>query len=56
MIEHVQQALEQVPQERRAATHLAFTAHSIPMAMARNAMYEAQLREACRLVADGVGD
>lgn len=54
MVEHVRYALEQIPQERRAATHLAFTAHSIPLAMARNAMYEAQLREACHLVAAGV--
>ncbi len=33
--------------------HIAFTAHSIPVAMARNCAYEAQLREAARLVADG---
>ena len=31
--------------------HVAFTAHSIPVAMARNCAYEAQLRETAQLVA-----
>ena len=35
--------------------HVAFTAHSIPAAMARNCAYEAQLSETARLVADGTG-
>jgi ferrochelatase len=35
--------------------HLAFTAHSIPEAMARSCAYEAQLRETARLVAEAVG-
>jgi ferrochelatase len=35
--------------------HIAFTAHSIPVAMARACAYEAQLREAARLVAGEVG-
>ena len=37
---------------------MAFTAHSIPAAMAKNCAYEAQLRETARLVAEaaGVGD
>ena len=34
--------------------HLLFTAHSIPVVMAKSSPYEAQLREACRLVADTV--
>jgi ferrochelatase len=38
-----------------SAAHLAFTAHSIPMSMARNCDYERQLTEACRLVAEAVG-
>src|SRR4051812_32804433 len=38
-----------------ADVHLAFTAHSIPVAMAKNCAYEAQLAEAARLVADAVG-
>jgi ferrochelatase len=35
--------------------HVAFTAHSIPLAMARRSRYEAQLAEAARLVAERVG-
>ncbi len=50
-VEHVRAALEQIPEDRRAATRIAFTAHSIPAGMARGSMYEAQLRETCRLVA-----
>jgi ferrochelatase len=34
---------------------LVFTAHSIPMTMAESCKYVAQLNEACRLVAQGVG-
>ncbi len=55
MIENVRAALDQIPVERRDAAKLVFTAHSIPMAMARNSSYEAQLEEACRLVAEGLG-
>jgi protoporphyrin/coproporphyrin ferrochelatase len=35
--------------------HLAFTAHSIPVSMARDCDYERQLVETCRLVAQAVG-
>ena len=49
--DHVREALAQVP----AGSHIAFTAHSIPTAMARNCAYEAQLRETARLVAEAVG-
>jgi len=55
MIELTKKALEQFPEEKRDEVHLAFTAHSVPMGMARNSDYEVQLQEACRLVADGVG-
>lgn len=51
----VRQALDEFPAERRDEVEVVFTAHSIPEAMARNCAYEAQLREACRLVADDVG-
>ena len=54
-IDHIRAALEAIPQERRTALHIAFTAHSIPESMARNCRYEAQLTEACQLVAEGVG-
>jgi len=32
-----------------------FTAHSLPLAMARGCKYEAQLEETCRLVGEAVG-
>jgi ferrochelatase len=48
-------AIEQVPPARRARVRVAFTAHSIPQDMARTSMYEAQLEEACRLVAGAAG-
>ena len=48
--EGVRAALAEVPAERRSAARLIYVAHSLPMAMAENAPYEHQLREACRLV------
>jgi ferrochelatase len=48
-------ALASIPGERRSTTRLIFTAHSIPMAMARHCAYELQLREASRLIAEGAG-
>ncbi|MCP9493221.1 MAG: ferrochelatase [Pyrinomonadaceae bacterium MAG19_C2-C3] len=47
-------ALHEIPPERRAETRIAFTAHSIPVSMATNCTYEAQLSETCRLVAEAV--
>jgi len=55
MIESTRAALEQIPADRRKLAHLVFTAHSIPTAMAAGCKYEAQLQEASRLVAEGVG-
>jgi ferrochelatase len=54
-VDRVADALEQVPAARRGAARLAFTAHSIPSAMARNCRYEEQLRETCRLIAEAIG-
>lgn len=60
--ENLAAALGQIPSERRAAARVAFTAHSIPAAMAAGCDYERQLLETCRLVAyvagayAGVGD
>jgi ferrochelatase len=54
-VEHLRAALATVPAERREAARLVFTAHSIPMVMARASAYEAQLAEAGRLVAQGAG-
>jgi ferrochelatase len=52
--DHVRQAMGQFPSGRRDSVHVAFTAHSIPLEMARTCDYEHQLRQACRLVADEV--
>jgi ferrochelatase len=56
--DHLRQALRELPPDRRAAAHVAFTAHSIPVAMARSCRYEEQLLECCSLVAAAaqVGD
>jgi ferrochelatase len=54
-VENLRAALEQVPEERRASARVAFTAHSIPSAMAGGCDYERQLLETCRLVAAGAG-
>ncbi|MBW3576750.1 MAG: ferrochelatase [Actinobacteria bacterium] len=48
-------ALHAIPDHRRAAAHLSFTAHSIPVTMAEASDYQAQLEEACSLVAGRVG-
>jgi len=44
-------ALARVPPDRRARVQVLFTAHSLPLAMAKNCAYERQLRETARLVA-----
>jgi ferrochelatase len=51
--DHVLRALAGLP--GRSRPHLAFTAHSIPVAMAQACRYEDQLRESARLVAEAVG-
>lgn len=51
-VEHIRAALEAIPPERRSDARIAFTAHSIPLAMARGSAYEAQLEETCRLIAE----
>ena len=53
-VANVRASLEQIPEERRAATELVFTAHSIPETMALNCDYETQLQEASRLVFEGL--
>ena len=55
MIERVQEALGEIPLERRGQAALVFTAHSIPTAMAETSRYVPQLREACRLVGEALG-
>ncbi|UCF19428.1 MAG: ferrochelatase [Gemmatimonadota bacterium] len=54
-VANVKAALARIPMERRGAAHVAFTAHSLPLSMARECDYEAQLQEAVRLVAEGAG-
>jgi ferrochelatase len=54
-IERLRDALTRIPATRRHDALLLFTAHSIPQAMAAGCQYELQLREACRLVGEGVG-
>ena len=53
-IENVRAALSRIPEEERRDARIAFTAHSIPLAMAMSCDYHAQLLETCRLVAEGV--
>lgn len=54
MIGNTIAALKELRARGVDASHLAFTAHSIPMSMASTSDYVAQLREACTLVAGGV--
>lgn len=51
VVESVRAALSQIPEAQRSSCKVLFTAHSIPLAMANNCRYVAQLEEACRLVA-----
>jgi ferrochelatase len=55
MIERTRSVLDQIPSDRRESAALIFTAHSIPQSMADGCRYEEQLREASRLVAEGLG-
>ena len=55
MTARVRDALDRLPEERRALAHLVYTAHSIPLAMARECAYEAQLREVSRLISERAG-
>jgi protoporphyrin/coproporphyrin ferrochelatase len=55
MASRLRTTLAHLSDRERAATSLAFTAHSIPLPMAQNSRYELQLHEACRLVAEAVG-
>lgn len=55
MIELTGETMAPIPAERRAATAVIFTAHSIPASMAKGCAYEKQLAEASRLVASALG-
>ena len=49
------EARDRLPEELRAEAEVLFTAHSIPLAMARHSAYVAQLTEAAQLVAEASG-
>jgi ferrochelatase len=53
--DRVREALARLSPEERSRVHLTFTAHSIPLSMARGSSYEMQLKETCRLVAGDLG-
>jgi ferrochelatase len=55
MAERVRDAFAEIPAERRGATELIFTAHSVPLSMAKTSKYVQQLSEASRLVSAAVG-
>jgi ferrochelatase len=55
LVEALGAAIERIPEPRRAAAKLVFTAHSIPKSAALVCDYEAQLRETARLVAFPLG-
>jgi ferrochelatase len=55
MAQRLRAALESLPQDRREAAEVVFTAHSIPVSMAKGCAYERQLREIIRLVAELAG-
>jgi protoporphyrin/coproporphyrin ferrochelatase len=55
MAERVKAAFDRVPEPRRGAARLVFTAHSIPRALAATCEYEAELRETAGLVAFALG-
>jgi ferrochelatase len=54
-VSRLQNALEQVPRERRDRVSVMYTAHSIPLAMAATSDYQQQLQETATLVSDTLG-
>ena len=55
VVDRATTAFAEIPDSRHATTPIVFTAHSVPMAMARSCDYEVQLREACELVCERLG-
>ncbi len=51
----VRATLDALPADRRAAAHLVFTAHSVPVAMAAGSPYEAEIRATALAVAARLG-
>jgi ferrochelatase len=54
--DHARQALSQIPVERHGRTQVAYTAHSIPLAMAQGCDYELQLRDVAAQVNAELGE
>jgi ferrochelatase len=54
-MDNIRTAVNTMTPERRPNARIVFTAHSIPESMARTSLYQAQLKDACQLVADGLG-
>ncbi len=54
MIDSTNASLSEIDADRLPATKIVFTAHSLPLSMARSSDYERQLRDACSLVAAGL--
>lgn len=55
VIRKTQHALEKFQAGKRSSVQLVFTAHSIPLKMAQNSDYVAQLEDVCRVVAEQTG-
>jgi ferrochelatase len=55
MSDRVSEALATLPAEQRDSALVLFTAHSLPLTMARGCAYEAQLAASCGLVSDALG-
>lgn len=55
-VARVNDAIKEIPEERRSEMRFVFTAHSIPMSMAEGCKYSTQLAEACRLIMEPIGD
>lgn len=53
--ERLQDAWDNIPDERKSAAHVIFSAHSIPMGMANKSAYVDQLMETCRLIGEMTG-
>jgi ferrochelatase len=54
MVELTAERVQRIPVERRATTEVIFTAHSIPLSMAKGCAYEKQLLASSELVADAL--
>jgi ferrochelatase len=54
MVERARDSLSEFAENMRDEVHVVFTAHSIPLAMAQNCRYEAQLLDASQVIANAL--